>query len=126
MYGTSTSTNSAFYSSREGTNPPQLQLTFQPPGPAPIAAFVTSNPQGPVPLSVEFTDQSSNLPTAWFWDFGDGATSTLQHPVHVYTEPGTYTVSLTATNVSGSDEETLLDHVHAMPHVPLAAFTTTV
>ena len=121
---TSSSTNSAFYSSREGTNPPQLQLVLQPPGPAPVAAFTSSSPQGPIELTVEFTDQSTNLPTAWFWDFGDGATSTLQHPVHVYTQPGTYTVSLTAMNGSGSDDQTQVDYVHAMPQVPVASFTS--
>jgi PKD repeat protein len=109
----SSSSNSAFYSSREGSVPPQLVLTLQPPPPAPVAAFTSSASQGPVPLAVEFSDASSHLPTAWFWDFGDGATSTLQNPVHVYTVPGTYTVSLTATNASGSDVETLPGYVRA-------------
>jgi uncharacterized protein (TIGR02145 family) len=32
--------------------------------------------------------------TDWFWDFGDGSTSTLQNPTHLYTNTGTYTVKL--------------------------------
>ncbi len=40
----------------------------------------------------------SNAATAWSWDFGDGNTSTEQNPVHFYTDFGTYTISLTATN----------------------------
>ncbi|MCC6794267.1 MAG: PKD domain-containing protein [Candidatus Hydrogenedentes bacterium] len=41
--------------------------------------------------------------SAWRWDFGDGATSTEQNPVHVYEDPGVYTVALAVTSASGSD-----------------------
>ncbi len=34
----------------------------------------------------------------FYWDFGDGSTSTQPHPVHTYTEPGNYTVTLRASN----------------------------
>ncbi len=42
----------------------------------------------------KFTDQSSAAATTWNWYFGDGTQSVLQNPVHHYTNPGTYTVSL--------------------------------
>lgn len=54
---------------------------------------------------VNFTDLSTNVPTYWDWTFGDGGTSTLQNPVHVYTENGTYNVCLTSGNVAGADSE---------------------
>jgi PKD repeat protein len=54
-------------------------------------------------LEVTFTDTSTNTPTSWLWDFGDGNTSTLQNPVHTYAADGSYTVNLTATNADGSD-----------------------
>jgi hypothetical protein len=54
-------------------------------------------------LSVRFADASSNGPTAWRWQFGDGTTSTQQSPTHAYARPGTYTVSLTASNSAGDD-----------------------
>lgn len=38
---------------------------------------------------------------AWAWDFGDGATSALQHPMHAYLEGGWYRVTLTATDLDG-------------------------
>jgi uncharacterized protein (TIGR02145 family) len=56
--------------------------------------------------TVNFTDQSTNSPTEWFWDFGDGNTSTSQNPSNIYITAGIYTVSLTATNSYGSDAET--------------------
>jgi hypothetical protein len=57
---------------------------------------------GTAPLTVQFTDTSTGSPTGWSWDFGDGSpTSTEQNPSHVYTTPGTYTVTLTASNDSG-------------------------
>lgn len=51
---------------------------------------------------VQFSDQSSNNPTEWSWNFGDGNNSTLQNPAHTYTASGTYEVCLTATNAGGS------------------------
>ncbi len=42
-----------------------------------------------------FTDQSTNMPDGWRWDFGDGDTSTQQSPTHLYASAGTYPVSLT-------------------------------
>jgi PKD repeat protein len=54
-------------------------------------------------LNVGFTDQSTGSPTSWSWDFGDGGTATTANPSHTYSTAGTYDVSLTATNGSGSD-----------------------
>jgi PKD repeat protein len=51
--------------------------------------------------SVSFSDASSSA-TSWFWDFGDGLTSTLQNPTHVYAIPGTYSVTLTINGLSCS------------------------
>ena len=73
--------------------------------PAPVAAFSGTPLTGEKPLSVTFTDSSTNSPTSWLWDFGDGGTSTTQDPSHNYTKAGIYTVTLTATNASGSDSE---------------------
>tara|TARA_R110002050_G_scaffold161176_1_gene290735 strand:- start:665 stop:1732 length:1068 start_codon:yes stop_codon:yes gene_type:complete len=43
---------------------------------------------------VAFTDESYGNITSWKWDFGDGNTSTEQHPVHRYDRPGKYVVVL--------------------------------
>lgn len=50
-------------------------------------------------LTRVFTDNSKGA-TTWSWDFGDGQTSTQQHPVHTYAQAGNYTVRLTVTNGS--------------------------
>lgn len=47
--------------------------------------------------TVQFTDLSQSNPTSWAWNFGDGGTSSLQNPTHVYTQSGTYTVTLTSS-----------------------------
>ncbi|MDV2481496.1 PKD domain-containing protein [Methanoculleus sp. Wushi-C6] len=60
-------------------------------GKATISANVTA---GTIPLTVRFTDTSAENPSSWHWSFGDGGTSVEQHPVHTYTLPGNYTVSL--------------------------------
>ena len=52
---------------------------------------------GGAPLPISFTDESIGDPDSWAWDFGDGGTSTDQNPTHVYTEMGTYDVSLTVS-----------------------------
>jgi len=86
-------------------------ITVSCPGGPPIAAFTGSPTSGPYPLTVNFTDQSSNGPTSWSWNFGDTGTSTAQNPSHVYNNPGTYTVTLTATNAAGSDQEIKVGYI---------------
>ena len=61
--------------------------------------------------TVAFTDLSANEPDSWLWNFGDGNTSTQQNPVHTYTNSGTYTVQLTATNSTGQGVQTRQDYV---------------
>lgn len=73
---------------------------------APVALFTAAPASGTAPLKVKFTDKSANLPTSWKWSFGDGTSSTAKNPVHTYTKPGKYTVSLTATNKAGTNTVT--------------------
>ena len=66
---------------------------------SPIAAFsVPSSVCKNVPLS--FLNQSVNA-ISYFWDFGDGGTSTQVNPTHTYTIPGVHVVTLVATNKCG-------------------------
>jgi len=85
--------------------------TPTPPVVAPVASFYGSPTTGNVPLTVYFTDVSSNTPTSWFWEFGDGTNSTAQNPNHSYTKSGFRTVNLTATNSAGSNVTTRVKFV---------------
>jgi PKD repeat protein len=112
----SNSANSAYYSSRQGTNPPLLIVGYEAGGAepiAPVAAFSGTPTSGPAPLSVTFTDASTNQPTSWAWDFDNDGTveSTAQNPVFTFGATGTYSVKLTAANAAGSDEEVKINYV---------------
>lgn len=86
----------------------QGTVIVQQAGNPPVANFSFA-PQNPVMGSpLTFTDTSTGTPTSWSWNFGDPAsgtnnTSALQNPSHTFAAAGTYTVSLQATNASGSN-----------------------
>ncbi len=75
-----------------------------------MADFVAVPSDGEAPLTVVFTDRSSSTifgaAEKWTWLFGDGSSSTLRNPTHLYSVPGTYTVRLEAQANVGSDEFT--------------------
>jgi Zn-dependent metalloprotease len=60
---------------------------------------------------VNFTDISTNGPTSWAWDFGDGGTSNQQNPVYDYSTSGLYTVKLVASNLNGADSAIYTDMI---------------
>ena len=88
---------------------------------SPVAGFTGTPTSGSVPLTVQFTDTSTNSPTSWSWDFGDGNTSTAQNPANTYSTAGNYTVSLTATNTAGSNTATQTGYI-TVSDIPLASF----
>lgn len=53
---------------------------------------------------VNFMDQSIGSPISWFWDFGDGNSSSLINPVHTYQQEDTFFVCLTVTNANGCED----------------------
>lgn len=63
-------------------------------------AMTTPTPQGcSSQLTVNFTNTSTNG-VNYFWDFGDGTTSTITSPVHTYTSAGTFTIQLISNNIN--------------------------
>jgi PKD repeat protein len=85
-------------------------LTVSATGPpsTPSANFSFSPAAPSAGQAVSFSDTSAGSPTSWSWVFGDPAsgsanTSSLQNPSHVFRSGGTYTVTLTAANPSGSN-----------------------
>jgi PKD repeat protein len=79
-----------------------IALPGTPTVPVPVSSFTATPQTGTAPLAVQFTDTSTNNPTGWSWDFGDGRTSTVQNPNVTYQQPGTYTVTMAARNASGT------------------------
>lgn len=69
----------------------------------PVASFLVSATVVSVGQVVTFTDTSTNTPTSWAWNFGDSSTATIKNPTHAYAAPGTYSISLQATNADGND-----------------------
>lgn len=84
---------------------------------------------GTTNTTFSFSDTSTGLPRTWLWNFGDGTTSTEQNPTHRYTTPGTYTVTLTATNAVSNDVETKSSYITVTAAsgviAPVAAFSGT-
>lgn len=70
------------------------------------ASFSFSPTSPAIGQSVQFTDTSSGQPTSWQWDFGDGGSSTLQNPTHIFATAGDRTVILTVADSLESDSAT--------------------
>lgn len=86
----------------DALNPTSLEM-----GNLPLQAmFVAGSTIAGVGDPVKFTQYSSGNPETFLWYFGDGTTSTLRHPEHIYTSMGLYTVSLIVT--SGSRNSTIV------------------
>ena len=92
----------------------------------PLVSFSATPTVGSRPLTVAFSNTSVGYTTSWLWEFGDGTTSTEQHPMHTYTAAETYTVRLTVANEIGSDSQTQADLITVAPPPPVASFTGSV
>ncbi len=89
---------------------------------APKADFAAAALAGELPLSVTFEDRSQGDVTNWAWDFGDGNASSEPGPTHVYTAPGSYLVTLTVSNVWGSDTRLAQNPITVRAPAPQADF----
>ncbi len=88
-------------------------------GMIPVTEFFADTRTGDPPLTVKFHDNSDGNPTAWLWQFGDGAISTDKNPVHTYRSAGYYNTTLTAENAFGSDTLTRTHHILVgIPEIP--------
>jgi PKD repeat protein len=107
--------NSLIYRRRDNSSPcnsnwingvetqrPNIRFSWVDPSSPPITNFSTSGSNTCSGL-VSFYDQTSNSPTGWLWNFGDGNSSSQQNPTHSYTSSGNYTVELVTSNSFGSD-----------------------
>ena len=104
----------------------------------PVANFSSNVTEGYAPLYVKFTDLSKNA-TDISWDFQNDGLVDIgpdtaiedsnivdydpQNPIYAYTAPGTYTVSLTASNANGTDSKLATITVLEQPVPPVADFS---
>ncbi|OQP52706.1 PKD domain-containing protein [Niastella populi] len=92
--------------------------------PLPVAAFIADKITGCAPVAVKFTNQSKQA-DFYMWDFGDNEKSIEEQPVHLYTSPGVYPVTLTAS--AGAACTTIItgsNNIEVLPP-PVAAFDNT-
>nr|NQU89383.1 PKD domain-containing protein [Bacteroidota bacterium] len=71
-------------------------------------------------LAVQFIDQSEGIMTQWQWDFGDGSTSMLQNPVHIFPDSGYYSVQLSIVNPDSIVycESAIVKNIHVFETAP--------
>ena len=111
------------------TSTPTATPTSTPtPTPTPgLVDFSASPLSGTAPLSVSFTPLVNGSVSGYIWSFGDGTSSTEEHPTHVYVA-GTYPVSLMVTFVGGSSSSATKEGyitVSGAPPTPLPTCTVT-
>jgi len=106
-----------------GASGPRTHTVLVNPPSSLVANFNAAPVTGIMPLTVQFLDTSTGNPTSWQWSFGDGATSSLQSPSHMYANPGKYTVALTVSNAQGSNTMMMSDLVYVRNTPPTADFS---
>jgi len=91
-------------------------------GKGPVVDFIADKTTVGIGRVVTFTDLSSNSPTSWVWDFGDGSTGTGAKPDHVYRTTGVYDVTLTASNPDLTTSRTKNQYITVL-NIPRADFS---
>lgn len=79
-----------------------FELAIQPP--VALFAVTTYRDNKQADFTDESTDEFGTI-VSWSWNFGDGNTSTAQHPIHTYASAGEYTVTLVVTSDTGMTSE---------------------
>jgi kumamolisin len=69
--------------------------------PEPTVAFIAQKLTGIAPFTVNFINNSTNG-VSFLWDFGDGTSSLLKNPIHIYNKIGIYSIILTVANNAGT------------------------
>ena len=94
-------------------------------GGPPVAAFRMDKNVVQIGEEVHFTDLSTGDPTSWNWNFGDGGTSALESPMHSYSIPGEYTISLSVSNIFGASKVPATATILVTNDAPVASFYAT-
>ncbi|MBL0765681.1 PKD domain-containing protein [Marivirga atlantica] len=92
---------------------------------SPIVDFRATPLEGCLPLVVEFENLSRFAdPGTYQWEFGDNQrVRAVENPTHVYTSPGTYTVTLTADNITRNQQTETKEAYITVYETPQSSFT---
>ena len=88
----------------------------------PSASFTADQVTGCAPLNVQFTNTCTGT-VGFYWDLGNGNSSTLPNPSNLYTTPGTYTVKLKAYDGSGNSDSVIKTNYITVVAKPTADFS---
>ena len=70
----------------------------------PKAAFSATPNKGCSPATIKYTNQSTGTGLSYYWDLGNGNTSTIKDPQAIYYSPGLYTIKLIVTDNTGKQD----------------------
>ncbi len=87
-----------------------------------VPFFSVNSPTGCPPFNAIFNCNVPNA-TSWAWNFGDGTTSTIQNPSHLYSTPGSFTITLAVTTSSGCNGTVTLPGFIVVDQIPVPSFT---
>jgi len=88
----------------------------------PVAAFSPLVVEGCVPLTVPFVNSSSGNANTYLWNFNDNSTDTAEQVVHIFTQPGTYSVDLTSQSAEGCTDYILYSNLITVNPLPQSSF----
>jgi len=92
--------------------------------PQPLAQFRAGFNESCNSLEVSFSDISTDV-VSWIWDFGDGSSVVnVQHPTHVYSQPGTYTVTLRVKGLGACSDSSVYHQTFTVREGVKAMFTS--
>ncbi|TAL71179.1 MAG: PKD domain-containing protein, partial [Bacteroidetes bacterium] len=110
-------TTTSFYSCEDVKT---INITVMPVPLAQFSAVPPSQVYNVAGNQVSFTNETNAGTWSWLWNFGDGATQTIQNPSHTYTALGDYDVSLVVSNANCTDS--IKHTVSVLPQAPVASF----
>lgn len=90
-------------------------------GVKPVPDFTASPLEACANVPINFTDLSTGAPDHWVWKFGDGDSSHLPNPIHLYSDTGIFSVTLIVSNNGCTDSITFNHYIHIKP--PIANFS---
>jgi PKD repeat protein len=103
----------------------RLEMTLRIINPKPVVGFDFEPPAPRSSDTIQLTSQATDngMITQWFWDLGDGSTSTEENPTHTFAKPGRYKVTLVVADDEALESDPFTRTIEIINVPPEAAFT---